>query len=64
LRQSLLTAAFSGKFVSQDRNDEPAFDLLKRIRAQKGDVPKGNGRNQKRKKAATRASAEQAALVD
>lgn len=35
LRQSILTAAFSGKLVPQDPNDEPASVLLDRIRAQK-----------------------------
>lgn len=33
LRKSLLSAAFAGSLVSQDRNDEPAFELLARIRA-------------------------------
>jgi type I restriction enzyme S subunit len=31
LQLSVLTAAFSGKLVDQDPNDEPASDLLKRI---------------------------------
>jgi type I restriction enzyme S subunit len=33
LRQSILTAAFSGKLVPQDSSDEPASVLLDRIRA-------------------------------
>ena len=33
LRQSILKAAFEGKLVPQDRNDEPASVLLGRIRA-------------------------------
>jgi type I restriction enzyme S subunit len=32
LRQSILTAAFAGKLVPQDRSDEPASALLDRIR--------------------------------
>jgi type I restriction enzyme S subunit len=35
LRQSILRHAFSGKLVPQDSNDEPAFELLKRITAQR-----------------------------
>ena len=34
LRQSILKQAFSGKLVSQDRNDEPAEMLLARIEAE------------------------------
>jgi type I restriction enzyme S subunit len=33
MRQSILTAAFSGKLVPQDRNEEPASELLARIRS-------------------------------
>lgn len=40
LRQSILKDAFSGKLIPQDPSDEPARDLLSRIRAQR-DVPKG-----------------------
>lgn len=35
IRKSILKAAFSGKLVPQDPNDEPAFELLKRIDAEK-----------------------------
>jgi type I restriction enzyme S subunit len=35
LRQSILKAAFSGKLVPQDPNDEPAEELLKRISAER-----------------------------
>ena len=35
LRQSILKQAFSGKLVEQDPNDEPASELLARIKAEK-----------------------------
>ncbi len=35
LRQSILTKAFSGQLVAQDRSDEPASILLERIRSEK-----------------------------
>lgn len=35
LRQSILKKAFSGKLVPQDPNDEPANELLERIKAEK-----------------------------
>ena len=35
LRQSILKDAFAGKLVPQDSNDEPASELLARIRAQR-----------------------------
>lgn len=35
MRQAVLTAAFSGKLVPQDPNDEPAFYLLERIAAER-----------------------------
>jgi type I restriction enzyme S subunit len=34
LRQSILKRAFSGQLVAQDANDEPASDLLARIKAE------------------------------
>ena len=33
LKQSILKKAFAGQLVPQDPNDEPAEELLKRIRA-------------------------------
>ena len=46
LRQSILKDAFSGRLVPQDPNDEPASELLARIKAAKDDAPK---RTRKRK---------------
>ncbi len=40
LRQSILKKAFSGKLVSQDPNDEPASELLKRIQAERDKTAK------------------------
>ncbi|WP_448189644.1 hypothetical protein [Azospirillum sp. sgz301742] len=39
LRQSILAAAFSGKLVPQDPNDEPAEASLARLRAAKAEAP-------------------------
>ncbi len=39
LRQSILKKAFSGQLVPQDPNDEPASELLARIRAEKAAQP-------------------------
>ncbi len=50
LRQSVLKRAFKGKLVPQDPSDEPAFELLARIRAERATVPRSRGR--KRKEAA------------
>jgi type I restriction enzyme S subunit len=36
LRQAVLKSAFEGKLVDQDPNDEPAENLLERIRAERG----------------------------
>lgn len=35
LRKSILQYAIQGKLVPQDKSDEPASELLKRIRAEK-----------------------------
>jgi type I restriction enzyme S subunit len=35
LRELILTLAVQGKLVPQDSNDEPASELLKKIRAEK-----------------------------
>lgn len=46
LRQAVLKWAFEGKLVDQDPNDEPAEELLERIRAERanGETPKRAGR--------------------
>lgn len=49
LRQSILREAFSGKLVPQDPSDEPASELLARIRAQRAAQP---GKATRRKTAA------------
>jgi type I restriction enzyme, S subunit len=50
LRRSILKRAFEGKLVPQDPNDEPASELLARIRAGrpagKGLTGQGNGRSE------------------
>lgn len=40
LTQSILTKAFRGELVPQDRNDEPASELLARIQTQRASAPK------------------------
>jgi len=40
LRQSILKSAFTGQLVPQDPNDEPASELLSRIRADRQATPK------------------------
>src|SRR5205814_84561 len=35
LRQSILQEAVQGKLIKQNKNDEPASELLKRIKAEK-----------------------------
>lgn len=50
LNQSILAKAFRGELVSQDPNDEPASELLARIRREKevsGDRAQGAGRKKK-----------------
>lgn len=52
LRQAILKRAFSGNLVAQDSNDEPASELLERIRSERRSAnhaasdgkPKGRGR--------------------
>ncbi|WBB98009.1 restriction endonuclease subunit S [Solwaraspora sp. WMMA2059] len=44
LRASVLAEAFAGRLVEQDPADEPASELLARIRAQRVVVPKQRGR--------------------
>lgn len=39
-RQNILRAAFAGQLVPQDPNDEPASDLLERIRAERTELTK------------------------
>lgn len=43
LRRSVLTAAFSGRLVPQDPNDEPASVLLERLRAERAASPSNRG---------------------
>ena len=55
LRQSILKKAFSGQLVSQDPNDEPASELLKRIAAEKAALQMQNkAANQRTKPAKIR----------
>ncbi len=46
LRQSILKRAFEGKLVPQNPDDEPASELLARIRAERAKVP-ATGRKKK-----------------
>lgn len=49
LRQCILKAAFSGQLTSQDSNDEPASELLKRIAAERAAAEIEAKRNPKKK---------------
>ncbi len=51
LRQSILKQAFSGKLVPQDANDEPAENLLERIKASKSEQSTSARRTAPRRKA-------------
>jgi len=44
LRTAVLAEAFAGRLVERDPADEPASELLARIRAQRVVVPKQRGR--------------------
>lgn len=48
LRQSLLKHAFEGKLVEQNAADEPACELLARIKAQTDELDRQNGRTARR----------------
>ena len=62
LRQSILKKAFEGKLVPQDPNDEPAEELIARIRAEKAawapvkGTVKGKGRGKKASSSPTAAA--------
>lgn len=49
LRQSILKRAFSGELVDQDPNDEPASELLERIKAEKAEAELAAKRDRKAK---------------
>jgi len=49
LRQAFLREAMQGKLVAQDKNDEPASELLKRIKAEKACPERSEGTLKKKK---------------
>ncbi len=49
LRQSILKRAFAGELVDQDPNDEPASELLERIKAEKAEAEIAAKRDRKTK---------------
>jgi len=49
-RERKLKRAFSGRLVPQDSNDEPASELLGRIRAENEDGGKGREKKNKNSK--------------
>ncbi|TVQ38005.1 MAG: restriction endonuclease subunit S [Wenzhouxiangella sp.] len=50
LRQSILKSAFTGELVPQNPNDEPASELLSRIRAERDSKPKKRSKKKAVKK--------------
>ena len=53
LRQSILKKAFSGQLVPQDPNDEPASELLARIRTEKAASSNVKGKQRSARKEAS-----------
>ena len=54
LRQSILRQAFSGSLVPQDPTDEPASELLKRIRAERAEAQAASGADRRGRRRARR----------
>lgn len=54
LRQAILKAAFAGKLVPQNPDDEPAAKLLERIKAEREvELPRANGAGKPKRRAAS-----------